>query len=145
IFVAHPARASVGSIASAHRAAFDRLDMEGGAEHVRCHTQTPEPAGICAASTETTWTGSDHPGSQRGTYLFEGRHRSAGPARALGVWGAISGPPSSQPEARAVVSDVLDLVGGQRLRGHRHRAVEIGGRLRLEATQQLEQVLQVLT
>src|SRR5438552_19143212 len=122
IFVAHPTRATAGSSAIAHRAALDRLDMEGGAEHVRCHTPTPAPAGICAAPTEAPWTGSDHPGGQRGSSSMGG-HR---------------GPHLLRPEARAVVSDVLDLVDGQRLSGHRHRAVEIGGRLRLEAAKQLE-------
>ena len=40
--------------------------------------------------------------------------------------------------------EAVDLFGCQGLRGHRHRAVEVGRRLGLESTQKLQEILQIL-
>src|SRR5262249_10532632 len=52
--------------------------------------------------------------------------------------------PSLLPQARDEMRQAHDVVGAQRLGGDRHGAVEIRGRLRLEAAQQLEEVVEVL-
>src|SRR5215475_10830227 len=47
-------------------------------------------------------------------------------------------------QARQVLHEVLDIVVAERLRRDRHRAIEIGRRLRLERAEEAEQILGIL-
>src|SRR6266436_1258204 len=51
---------------------------------------------------------------------------------------------ASRWQVGKIVGEQLDVLLRQRLRRHRHAAVEIGGRLRLEAAKLLEEVLLLL-
>src|SRR5262245_51097850 len=53
--------------------------------------------------------------------------------------------PSVRAQARDEVDEAHDLVLLEWLGGHRHRAVQIGGRLRLEPSEQPQQVVVVLS